>query len=687
MPTIGYGPSAVPGVLTVDGVDYDQAGRKAARLIVNAWGWDWDRDYWLEFYEYASGYKPTFRGCKSVQYRDAGGTLRFSGVITAVQPGLGAEGRTWGYRCQGLKYSAAWLPVVAIDGGSRMSFNAPVGDDAYDLATVGKTVGEIVSAVLTQHATALTALGIAADSTTTAQLATLTLVPPERVDVRGERLTQGIDDVLRKYARNVRWAILPDGKIRFQDVAQGTSRTLTVGRDCNPPLLTRSWADCATRTQLRGAGRIYPFYGSQSAAQLVPAWTTAQRNAWKWSDYAAPGDGTDAGNVVTTSGPTSVTISSSSPAAHWVANFWNGRDAWIQLYKTSGSGATYQESAKVTACTALVAGGTSTLTLDPPLENSAATAWDKYVIVARSAPLTGADTGLNNVWRLYDVVTPGGLVEDHLVTRLPEGVEFPWFGYNNAAAQSVSTPICQVLYNGSGGPQPFSVIPETGQILFDRPTCADLGVNTPAQLATGGAAIVGPTDILVMLPYSRGALAATYPPDVSGSPAYAGTAYTLAGLERTQTVDVDSWGYEGNAPQLLDLAEMLNEASRDEQVSGNVRVMGPWLDVLDPTGGHLICFDDVGGEETGDEALNAPLRACTVRLDATGKTGLVYSTELKIDTRRDPKTETGFYTHLSALAGRFSDDGPQGNWRQANAANLETLRAQAGAGPAPSEAR
>ena len=49
------------------------------------------------------------------------------------------------------------------------------------------------------------------------------------------------------------------------------------------------------------------------------------------ADFDHPGDAYDTGIVTTTGGPTSVTVKSNDGAAHWAANFWNDREAWVYL--------------------------------------------------------------------------------------------------------------------------------------------------------------------------------------------------------------------------------------------------------------------------------------------------------------------------------------------------------------------
>ena len=382
------------------------------------------------------------------------------------------------------------------------------------------------------------------------------------------------------------------------------------------------------------------------------------------SDFEKPGDAYDVGIVTTLHG---------RPDQHqhrqvlrrgraaWPANFWNDRQAWVYVNKTTATGLAYTESRPVTANTALSAGGTSTLTLGLNLDNSASTAWDKYTLVGKAGDLAA---GRNNVYRLFNVVTPGHWVEQHLVKSFPQPV--PFIGLNNASAMMVSNPVCMVVYHGAPADSPlatFRVNPNAGQILFDRPFIES--INQPSDLQTGGAAVVQADDLVVLLAYSRGALSAVYPADVGGVPQYGGAAYTQAGLARTLYADVDSWQYEGNQAAMVSLAQMLWQSRCDTVVSGTVRYKGEYTTVLDPGIGHRLSFASNCGT-TGDESLKrAPVRAVSVKLVWQGG-GLLTTTDVSVSSRRDPRTSEGMYMHLSQFGSGASVLNGEGNWQEVN---------------------
>jgi hypothetical protein len=179
-----------------------------------------------------------------------------------------------------------------------------------------------------------------------------------------------------------------------------------------------------------------------------------------------------------------------------------------------------------------------------------------------------------------------------------------------------------------------------GQILFTRPTVEEY--STQAQLALGGSHVVAPTDIYMLLAYSRGALETSYP-----SSGYSGTAYSVAGLSRTQFVDVETWGYGGNTSLMNQLAQMVQQSVCNTLMEGMVNYKGFYSTVQSPTG--LLLNFAGNGYTTGDEAVNIPVRAVSYQYMNQAGGGLNYTTSIKCSNRQDPRTGEGYYTHLSVL--------------------------------------
>lgn len=457
--------------LTIDGVDYDDDARRNASVYVDGFcEWDLDGDSWLEFHEIAADPWATWPGRQSVEHR-RDGVLRFKGVTTLATPGETA--RHWGYRGQGLKLLMNEIPIVGPDFSGQVVYDLPATDEESAPTRRGLSVGDIIAAVLTLPASQLAAIGIAADATTIAQLAALEVVPDGPAHVAGYSC-MAADGLLQRWAGNVRLAILSTGEVRFVGAAglgttggTAASHTLTYGvDDVHPPAIGRDWGACASRFVAYGRGRISPSNGrmANDPSQLQPAWDSGQQAAWKDSGFTTPGDATDYGTVTTISGPTTITVRSDDPTRTWPVNFWSKRGGWVQLRNMTAIGL---DNVPVPACTALTAGDTSTLTLNLPLENSASDAWETYQLVGRTGSLVddGSGTSLSKVWRLFDVVTPGGRVEEHPALSSP--VPIPFYGLNNAGAVMIRTPAALLVKDGVTSPAPFRVLPEAGRILFD----------------------------------------------------------------------------------------------------------------------------------------------------------------------------------------------------------------------------
>lgn len=646
-------------ILTVDGVDYDVAGDNAKGLSVDGFcAWDLDDDCWLEFHEWAAQPWPTWPGRRDVDYR-RDGVLVFKGVTTLVEPNE-KSGMIWGYRCQGLKYLMNQVRIQAPDYSGEIAYNLPLIDEESVPTRRGKSVGEIIAAVLTMHSAQLAGYGIFADATTASQLAALTLVPHGEQTLQGSFLGTEIESTLRRWAGNVKMAILPTGEIRFIDAAgletlgaTAELHVLTYGVDeVHPPLIGREWGAAAPRVVCYGKARVFPFNGRMDLApsELQPAWDSDQQDEWSDADFTRPGDASDFGVVTTTGGPTTITIQSDDPARTWPVNFWNKRGAWVQLRNMTEVGLNYQVDVPVTACTALTAGGTSTLTLGIELENSASDAWETYQLVGTTGPLVddGSGTSLNNVWRLFNIVTPGGLVEDHLAISSP--VPLPFYGLNNSSTAMVFGPAANIVKNGVTFPATFRPLTETGQILFDEPIVR--GFNSRETLEAGGGAVEPPDDILFMVPYARGPLTIAYPPDVGGVPQYAGTSHTEGGMTNTMFVYLPEWRYEGNSPLIQAYAELIHRTVCDVQRSATAIHEGIWDDGMAPGDGHKVSFAAECGT-TGNETLAIPVRSVVVRLPEDGRV----VTEIRMTNRVEWRTDPGAFIHSM---GRIGSGNPIG---------------------------
>lgn len=639
--------------LRINGVDYDEAARVTVGLVVDEWGWDLDGDLECAFHEEGpntGGIAPQWHAGQLVTLKTAV-TLRFFGEIASVEPGF-APGWSFAYRCRGPKYQQDMISVTATDGTGTIPFNLAPEDDDYIPSFAGQEVGQIITYLNTQHATQLTAIGVTTDSTTTSQLAALTLVPPEAVYASG-RLGQAKCQVLSKWARNVVEHISAAGKLRYIDTSTaGTTVTLTEGSDPFTPFrFGYSLEDCATRVNVRGKGKIAPFYARLSKSLITAAWTEPNEDLWNWDSYAKPKGAYDTGTVTSVLGASSVRITSDDTSLTHAANFWAGRQAWIHLFNSGGTGLTFSEARPINADTSLSAGGTQDLTLGYDLEN---VTYTSYAIVGTAGDLASGD--LADIWRLFTVTDPGSFVGAHLVKSFP--INVPWFDYYGDGYAMTRYPQALIISaSGAAIPATFKIVPQLNAIRFDEPVVKS--INTPANLAKGGDFVTPPADIYCLIAYSRGALTATYPPDIATVPQYSGTAFTSYGLERTDDIDVDSWVYQGNQSLLDDFAEMMQVSKRDAVYQGTVGVLGAVSACFDP-GTTGLNLDIAGSGYTPYQSTIAiPIRSYKLRYVSDGDGGVLYRSQLGCSSKQNPRTGDRYYVH-PITAGQLGFKMPSG---------------------------
>lgn len=183
--------------------------------------------------------------------------------------------REWS--CLGLANRASRVPVTDSNTlTDTCAFNLkPEDGSAYLPARAGRTVGEIVTEVLTMlvNAAALDVKGIggytgmpgtpALAAATVADLATMTIIPPQRVIVSGERILQAIEGVVQQYYPNHWLHVEPDGTIRFLD-PRSWPVDITLELDGSDPRVpkptfTRDWNTCYQRVVIRGDTQVKGF--------------------------------------------------------------------------------------------------------------------------------------------------------------------------------------------------------------------------------------------------------------------------------------------------------------------------------------------------------------------------------------------------------------------------------------------
>lgn len=198
------------------------------------------------------------------------GTLRFRGRVESQQTRrVGGLGWCRVYQCLGIASDADWLPHTdSLDGGADTSvYNASSDNQSSSWlpSRAGRTVGQILTDVLTapENAAALDAAGLGAyttldpptlPSSTTTDLAALTIIPQAPVRFGGERFETALRSFLGQWAPNfTHWWDPSDGALRVLDLRDYTGHTFTLGPDpILPTELDRDVSQCFTRVQVRG---------------------------------------------------------------------------------------------------------------------------------------------------------------------------------------------------------------------------------------------------------------------------------------------------------------------------------------------------------------------------------------------------------------------------------------------------
>jgi hypothetical protein len=323
----------------------------------------------------------------------------------------------------------------------------------------------------------------------------------------------------------------------------------------------------------------------------------------------------------------------------------------------------------------MTAGGTCTITVAFPLDNSGSSAYTSYRITGTAGALGSSGLDRVDVWRLYNVTDTGSLVADHLVNEFP--IPIPYYGYFVDGSQTTGYtttryPTASIVEQipGPSLPVPFQIVPQTGQIRFSQPV-VNL-TNSQSTLQKGGSAVVAPADLWVLLAYARGALSAVYPADISGVPQYSGTAFSLFGYEQTAYVDIPSWLYAGDQSLLDAYAEMMQQSKCNVPFLAPLRYHGWLATAMVPP----VRLNIAGtGYTTGYESASIPIRSYKLKYLTDGRSGLLNDSDLGLSDRRDQNTGDRLYVHprsvqdiqfkLSNAASVQSYDGRDGSYEAA----------------------
>lgn len=498
--------------------------RPANRIVPGRLTLTLDGDDSFEFHQVAWGQDPSYSANTRIQVT-IDGTVCFSGVITQVKSNFTGNGWTHLYLCMGLSYLAKKIPVTnPQDGSGIINYNIPPDSPDFVQQYAGMSVGAIITAVLNDHMAFLNTVGVTGFSST--DLAALTIVPPVQITVQGESMLNFLAQFLENWSPQYYLYIQPDGTIRCVNLFGFAAATLTEGSDpIDPPDLSASISDCATRVILRGSGIIEPAYVSLSDGTLAPAWDSTDQSNWNLYDFSQPTGGISDGTVVSGSlTATTCTLQPTSTTEDWPANFWSTNEGWLALVNPVATGLTQMETRPFSGSGASSSAGSSfTAQWATPLVNGGYTEYHAWA----------QPPGLSDVWRLYNITYNGApgvtstndftnpypsYIAQHLVKRSP--VPMP-FRPQGGAVVLTNYPYAVICWSSSGSPPyiefpaTFEVMPESYQVRFTQPVVTEFG--TTSALETGGSSTNGiPSDIKMLLFYSRGPLEAFAPANGGG---------------------------------------------------------------------------------------------------------------------------------------------------------------------------
>ncbi len=521
----------------------------------------------------------------------------------------------------GSGYTTAPTVILAGGGGSGATATASVSGGVI----TGFSVGSGGSGYTSAPAVIISTL----PSATITDALALSIIPPFRLTFAGERILQSIESVIQSCHPNHWVYVEVDGTIRILDQRSFSDNTITLDDPADPrwlmPSLSRDTNDCYSQLVVRGDKYVVPVtlalkpwpgsgdsdgglqedfaWGIYDNAGAKAAYSTADWQIYSIQTGQDQGSCTcsDTTHVVITSQDTSLTL-----AANELDQTVTGLHATITVYSDVISDVSQMYAAKVVANTAMTAGGTSTLTLDRALP---ATTYNAYRLYA----LASAGTV---VYRRYKVTNAA--VAAQMQQYFPWAVAFRFA--DNSAATTTTTPMCTVYWSSSGS-RPYNmasigltVDPESGTITTDRPTC----------FVFGGGAITPPSDVQVFVPVANGALQVQAP-----SSGYAGTLYTVEGIERTKYITVREWRDYSLNGNMQTFCDEQFDAIKNVIVEGDLSYLGLATTYLAP--GQAVSITG-SSYTTGYEALALPVAACDVTFN-NGPAGTSYVTRLPLSNR------------------------------------------------------
>ena len=595
-----------------------------ARIVIDRLTQTMDGVDVLEFHEFGSGPVPGQTLHDEVEFT-LDGTLRFHGEIAQCRTEFGENGYVHAYVCLGYEYIANRIPITnPATGDGTYLFNLPSTDPDYLASYSGLTLEAILTAVIEDHYTELDAIGVGpftVGGEVTGNFATaltaLDFTPSGAITVSGERLWQTLQGLLDQFAPQYRLHINPDGSMQLYDTTNLDPVTLSSPDDwVEPPALSRDVSECATAVLIRGGPKADAAKLSTADGTLTEDWTGGEEAAWTWADFTAPQDGRSVG-AVTAATSTTVTVDPTDNARTWSSNAWGPADrrGWVVLYDGALAGVERWCARAVASNTALVAAGTSVLTLEVALDS---TGWTTYDLV-------GLAQGRTHVWRRY---TPtDAAIQLQLLKRFPQAMPFRF----EDGVQMTTSPMGEIHWTASSldyaQATPIEVDPGTGTIWWSRPTPA--ANNSLDTLITGGGSVAPPDDVVAWVPLRKGRLEARYP--ASG---HAGTAYDDANLEHELVIDLPAWNDPGAQTAFEAYAEQLHAAVKDVVIEGQVVVHGLGANLALGLCLNLAAKEGSATVTTGLEAADLPVRSITIVWPQSGAD--VIQTLYEVSNRRRP---------------------------------------------------
>jgi hypothetical protein len=599
--------------------------------------------------------------------------LRFVGDVGRPEVRIAGEGYTWAYGCTDLKHRSCRVALRGLDGSAVAAFNISPDDPLYLYSTAGQTVGQVVAAILQapSNAIRLNGYGIGAYTSMTpptlpaltlSELAALSVVPNQPIQLSGSDILNTLEEFIGYWHPQYAMWVEPTGRIRVQSIFNFPARTLTVPTAAGlgdpiewPQYTGPDTSNCFTAFEFTGLD-IQTARLSTHDGTLSPAWSTANQNAWTILDFTQPRKGADEGSVSGVTS-TSCTVGSDHATVTWPANYWNGPDVqgWIYLFDPAGTGLGIFEERQVTACSALGAGGSATITWDSGLPLNG-TGYTRYRLIGTATPLA-------LVGREYHVREPSSgaldkntLVGSGLVPRNPKGAK----AANNSRVFDVFYPYAFVQWSRTGAWPWFEVPvnvqpnPKTGRVVLTQPA-----VVKSAELAGTTSLLTGkyPTtfaeglyyDLQCYVPYNRGALNARAP-----ATGYSGTAYTKWGLQRIRSIPLDSLTWIGDLPGVVQMAQQHLEVVRDAVIEGSTNYQGIPTSFDAMALPYALTFVTPGATTPLDGEV-LPVRTVLVRWPNDG--ALTHTVGFSFSNLKRPFQGDSLYLHPAFGANTFGTEG------------------------------